>query len=328
MRVLVTGASGFLGINLVRRFASAGASVGALVRRDPDDLALGYLGESAARVKWEIGDVLDRDACADLVSRTRPDVVVHAAAVTQAPEEERRAPAVTFDVNAGGTLNVLEAARVNGRIRFVYVSSGAVYGPAAPQPALAEDAPLQTSGMYAIAKLASERLCIRYHELGLLDTCIGRMGTGYGPMERRTGSRSGTSAVHRAVHAALDGTRWGPLRVAGAEIARDFIHVEDVVDAFWHLSTAAGLQERVYNVGAPDSRPLSEALELLAREVEGFSWLPVAQDAEPDLVQTPQNARSAMDLSRIRRDTSWHLRYDLEGGVIAYLNWCRANPRA
>jgi UDP-glucose 4-epimerase len=325
VRVLITGAAGFVGINLVRRFAAEGADVEALVRRDPDSETLAYLGDLARLIQWHHGDVTARTACIDLIRRLQPDVVLHAAAVTLTPEQELADPARIFDVNVGGTLNLLEAARRAESIRFVFVSSGGVYGPSPPTPALSEDAPVVHSGMYVIGKLASEHLCVRYHELGHVDARIGRMGTGYGPMERGTPSRSGTSVIHRVVRWAFEGGGARPLRTAGAEIARDFIHIDDVAEAFWHLAASEPLPERIYNVGAPESRPLADALAVLAREVSGLTWHEVPTDADADVSQGPPNARASMDLTRIERDTPWRPRYRLEEGVRAYLRWLQSS---
>jgi UDP-glucuronate 4-epimerase len=330
MRVLVTGAGGFVGLHLVRRFAAGGAEVDALVRRPPDAATEAFLGDHAARTSWRFGDVTDRDACDRLVAERRPDVVVHAAAVTFTGDQERAEPARVFDVNAGGTLNALEAARRHGAGTFVYVSSGGLYGAAPPVPALDETAEMRPVNMYAVSKIASEHLCGRYAALSELRVRVGRLGTAYGPMERASGSRSNLSAVQQIVSAAADGAgaagagaAGAPLRVAGAEIARDFVHIDDVAEAFWQLAVVPNLPELVYNVGAPVSEPLAVALDVVAAEVPGFSWRPVAAGEAADLRQVSAQARAAMDVTRLMRDTSWRPRYPLAEGVHAYLAWRR-----
>jgi len=321
MRVLVTGAGGFVGLHLVRRFAAGGAEVDALVRRPPDAATEAFLGELGPRVAWHFGDVTDRDACDRLVADRRPDIVVHAAAVTFTGDQERAEPARVFDVNAGGTLNLLEAARRHGVGTFVYVSSGGLYGAAPPTPALDESAEMRPVNMYAVSKIASENLCGRYAALSDLRVRVGRLGTAYGPMERASGSRSNLSAVQQI----LLGAAGAPLRVAGADIARDFVHIDDVAEAFWELAVAPDLPEHLYNVGAPVSEPLAVALDVVAAELPGFAWRAVPADAEADLRQVPAQARAAMDVTRLVRDTPWRPRYPLVDGVRAYLAWRRAH---
>lgn len=322
MRVLITGAGGFVGVNLVRRFAAGGASVSALARRAPDDANIAFLADVAQRVQWVLGDVTEREACDALIADARPDVVVHAAAVTFTGEQERADPARVFDVNAVGTLNLLEAARRHAVGTFVYVSTGGLYGAAPPLPPLDESTPFQSGSMYAIAKIASEQLCVRYAALSALRVRIGRLGTAYGPMERTTRSRSNMSAVHQAVTAAAPGVT---LRVAGVDVARDFCHVDDVSEAFWLLATDDDLPEHTYNVGATVAAPLRVALDALVERVPGFAWVE-ADAADADVVQTPANARAAMDMRRLERDTPWRERYALAAGIEAYLAWRRNHP--
>jgi len=322
VRVLITGAGGFVGVNLVRRFAAGGWTVDALARRAPDDANTAFLADVAEQVHWVLGDVTDRDRCEALLAASPPDVVVHAAAVTFTSEQERADPATVFDVNAVGTRNLLEAARLAGVGTFVYVSTGGLYGAAPPLPALDEDTPMRPGSMYAIAKIASEHLCVRYAALTGMRARIGRLGTAYGPMERTTRSRSNMSAIHQVVSAAAPGVT---LRVAGAEIARDFCHVDDVSEAFWHLATAADLQEHTYNVGATVAAPLRVALDALSERVPGFAWVEAEPD-QADVVQTAANARAAMDMRRLERDTPWRERYPLVAGIEAYLAWRAEHP--
>lgn len=321
MRVLITGAAGFIGVNLVRRFAVGGCDVTGLVRRAPDSAVHEFMEGLGERVKWVEGDVTDRSAIDELVVRYRPDVVVHAAAVTFTEAQERANPVRVFDVNAGGTINLLEAARRHQLKRFVYVSTGGLYGPAPAEPALDESTLLCAYSMYAIAKIASEQACERIAALSGIDVRIGRLGTAYGPMERTTPSRSNMSAVHRAV--ALAGAGGGCLKVSGAEIARDFCHVDDAIEAFWQLAISDSLQHRVYNVGATRAAPLREALDALAEAVVAFKWQ-ATPALEADVVQTPANARAAMAMGRLVQDTPWRERYSLAEGVIAYLGWLRS----
>lgn len=322
MRVLITGAGGFVGVNLVRRFAASGASVVALARRAPDDANTRFVDDVAERVQWVLGDVTERERCDALIAEARPDVVVHAAAVTFTSDQERAEPARVFDVNAVGTLNLLEAARRHAVDRFVYVSTGGLYGAAPPLPALDESTPFQSGSMYAIAKIASEQLCVRYAALSGLRVRIGRLGTAYGPMERTTRSRSNMSAVHQVVTAAAPGVR---LRVAGADVARDFCHIDDVAEAFWRLASEEELAEHTYNVGATVAAPLRVALDALVECVPGFAWLE-SDVADADVVQTPANARAAMDMRRLERDGGWRERYALADGVAAFVAWRREHP--
>lgn len=321
MNVFVTGAAGFVGVNLVRTFAAQGGVVHAMGRRPPDRATEAYAAEGGT-VRWVVGDVTDADGLRQAVAASGASVVVHAAAVTFTGEQEKAQPARVFEVNAMGTLHALEAARLADAQRFVYVSSGGLYGPAPAEPSLDESTPLRTDNMYAVSKLASERLCGRYGQLTSMRVVVGRLGTAYGPMERTTASRSNLSAVTQALAWATDPHRPSrPMRVAGASIARDFVHVDDVAAAFLALATSPTLRHLEYNVGTPESAPLARGLDALAAALPGFAWEPVDEDDRPDLVQRPEQARAGMDVRRIRADTPWTTARSIEDGVRDTVAW-------
>jgi nucleoside-diphosphate-sugar epimerase len=264
--------------------------------------------------------VTDRSAVAELVASSGITHILHAAAFTASPEQEVDQSARIFDVNAGGTLNLLEAARRGGAQRLVFVSSSGVYGAAPPEPRKHEDAPLTIRNLYTVCKETSERLCRRYSELHSLSAVVGRLGTAYGPMERTTRSRHGMSALYTAAHAALEGRR---LKVHGAGVARDFCHIADVADAYTALLMAEELEHGVYNVAADGAFPLTDALSALADVRPGFSWTE-AEAPEAELVQGPDNARAGLDITRLTQDTGWRPRFDLAAGASAYLDWLEA----
>ncbi|MFN8471848.1 MAG: NAD(P)-dependent oxidoreductase [Anaerolineae bacterium] len=321
MTVLVTGAAGFVGINLVRRFAEEGRDVVALARRAPDDAALRFLGATAQRVTWVNVDVRDRASLIRVSSDNAVEVVVHAATITAPLPVEKADPAAIVDVNLGGTVNVLEAARLAGARRFVFISSTAVYGaPADPTLPILETRPLAISSLYTICKQAAEAICRRYAELYGLSTVVGRLGTAYGPMERATLSRTGMSAAYVLAHAALRG-EW--VRVHAAERYRDFCYIDDVTEAFVRLALADRLTWDVYNVAGDRAYRVCEALDTLKSLVPGFEWADA--DAETaDVATLPPSVRGTLDMSRLRDDCGFTPRFTLAAGLADYLAWLRA----
>ena len=119
----------------------------------------------------------DRPGMAALVASEGVSHLLHAAALTATPEQEQADPARVFEVNAVGTLNLLEAARAAGLERVVFVSSSGIYGPAPPTPLKRESDPLVIDNLYAVSKQASEQLCRRYARLYPLVVVTGRLGT-------------------------------------------------------------------------------------------------------------------------------------------------------
>lgn len=321
MTVLVTGAAGFVGLNIVRRLAERGVPVLAMARQQPDDALRRFLQPVAGLVRFTSADVRDRGGLAELVARENVRRIVHGAAITSA-EAERADPAGFMDVNLGGTLNVLEAARLAGVERVVLISSSGVYGaPADPKRLIREDDPLQIGGLYTVAKQAGEHLCRRYQELYGLSAVAGRLGTAYGPMERPTGSRQSMSQVHSLVHAALEGR---PLAIYGADRLRDVCYIDDVAEAFCALTLAERVSHTLYNVSAGSAHSLRAIAAAVAELLPGLVWEPVATPEAANLVVHPPSERGPMDLSRLRDDLGFTPRYGLREGLAAYLAWLSA----
>ena len=212
MKVLVTGAIGFVGINVVRCLAEQGDKVVALDRSAPDSDALDFLRPVMQRVQLVEADVEDDWALAALVATHRPDGIVHAAAVTPKLETERSMPMRIMNINFMGTMRALEAAREHGVERFLFVSSDGLYGGIQDPTQPVDKRRRRGRGPIPIAKVASEAVCRRYRALYGLEAVSGRVCATYGPMERPTRSRQGMSAICELVRAHLEGR---PARCVG-----------------------------------------------------------------------------------------------------------------
>ena len=321
MSILVTGAAGFVGLNLVRHLAANGQSVIALARRAPDEAALRFLGAWGERVRWATVDVRNRSAMIDLAANARVKVIIHAATVTAPRHIEMGDPTMVLDINIGGTVNALEAARICGARRFVFVSSTVIYGAAAnPMPVTHESAPLAITSLYTIAKQTGEALCRRYTTLFDLSTVSGRLGSAYGPMERTTLSRSGMSVIYQLAHAAVRGE---DIAVFGADRSRDFCYITDVAEAFARLALADTLRYDVYNVAGERAATVREVCDALCTLAPDFSWSECEQQVA-DVVAMPGSERNTLDLSRLRDDVGFVPRYSLLDGLTEYLAWLRS----
>jgi nucleoside-diphosphate-sugar epimerase len=320
--VLVTGANGFVGINVVRRLAQNGADVVALARRAPDRETHAFLGPCTDRVRWIQGDIRDPEPLKAAAGEYGVDHVLHSAAITPTRAMERQAPRRILDVNLGGTLNALEVARSAGARRFVLVSSSGLYGaPPAPLQPLTEAVPPVTGSLYTICKAASEALCRRYQDLHGLSAVAARLGTTYGPMERASQSREHLSQIYILAHRALAGE---VAAVYGAERLRDFCYADDMAEAIAGLVLAADLAYDLYNVATEQTLSLRDVLDTLARLCPAFRWAEVARPDEADVALLPENQRVPLDMSRLRDELGFTPAYDLEAGLRRYLDWLRA----
>jgi UDP-glucose 4-epimerase len=216
MRVLITGGAGFIGSNLARALAHRGDEVAVL-----DDLSTGLVsnldGVDATLIEGTIGD-------AATVARAiqGADAVVHLAARGSVPRSIED-PAATHDVNATGTLRVLEAARSTGA-HVVFSSSSSVYGVNTALPK-AEEMWTQPMSPYGASKLAAESYAMAFRQVYGLDVLALRFFNVYGPLQRP--DHDYAAVIPKFAWLARAGQ---PLTVHGdGEQTRDFTHVDSVV---------------------------------------------------------------------------------------------------
>jgi len=248
MTVLVTGACGFVGCHVVEALARAFPStqVVAADLMTPGPVAVALFTGLLGQVVSVSVDVTDRDAVADLVRRTRPQSIVHAAAITPTPEQERADPVRILDINLGGLANVLQpAATVAGLRRVVFLSSTGVFGPAAGQGPLDEDADPKPGILYGIAKRSGEDLLRRWSEVTGIGGASLRLGSIFGRHENPTPYRGRMSAVGRLLVAGAGGRE---VAVYGRTVLRDWLDGDDLGAAMARLLAAPKLGATLYHV--------------------------------------------------------------------------------
>jgi len=237
MNILVTGAAGFLGSALANRLAADGHSV-----RGLDDLTAGDPARLSPLVLFSRGDVNDRPKLWTLLQDV--ECVYHLAARVSVPESVLY-PREYNAVNVGGTVSVMEAMRDAGVRRVVLVSSGAVYGEQGHQP-LSEDQAPDPRSPYAVSKLAAEYYVRTIGSLWGLESVALRVFNAYGPGQPLPASHA--PVIPRFLRQALTG---GSLVVHGdGNQTRDYIYLDDVVDALAATASAHDVDRQVINVGS------------------------------------------------------------------------------
>lgn len=267
MTWLVTGASGFIGLNLLERLAELGEDVVALDQRPvPEAVAQLF---PAGRLHASDGDVRDRAALARLMARQGVRRVVHAAAITPGPEREAAAPEATVSVNLTGTAAVLQAAAESGVERVVHVSSVAVFGARVPDGAVIdEDRPHDPATLYAITKSASEAIARRIARVSGLSCVTGRLGVVFGRHEQPSGVRDTMSPFWHATRHAMQGA---PL-VLPRPARRNWQYATDAANTLIALGLAARPDHDTYNLGPSQVWSVAEWCDMLARRFDGFRY--------------------------------------------------------
>jgi UDP-glucose 4-epimerase len=261
MNFLVTGAAGFLGSALANRLAREGHQV-----RGLDDLSAGDPQRLEADVLFTRGDVTDRPKLWSLLQDV--DCVYHLAARVSVPESVLY-PREYNAVNVGGTVSVMEAMRDVGVKRVVLISSGAVYGDQPDQP-MREDAVPNPRSPYAVSKLAAEYYVRTIGSLWGIETVALRVFNAYGPGQP-------IPAAHPPVvpHFLRQAVRGGTLVIhSRGDQTRDFVYLDDVVEAMVAAATVPTIDRQVINVGsgaATTIRALAQqVLEVVGSKAE---WL-------------------------------------------------------
>jgi len=273
-QVLVTGGAGFIGAHLVRALLGRGAAVRVIdnfVTGSAANLALATgvpleevhralaAGTAPARVgeRCQVWAADVRDPAASAAACAGVEVIFHQAALRSVPRSLID-PVGTHDVNATGTLALLEAARAAGVRRFVFASSSSVYGDTAV-PKHEGQLP-QPKSPYAASKLAAEGYCAAYSRGFGLSTVALRYFNVFGPWQDPASEYA--AVIPKFIRLAMRGE---PLPVHGdGRQSRDFTYVEDVVEANL-LAADAQADAAVLNVGAGDRHTLLDLIDLLGR---------------------------------------------------------------
>jgi len=303
-RVLVTGGAGFIGSHLVRALLARGDDVRVL-----DNLSTGARANLADHpVELLVADVGEAD---QVRAATRGvDTVFHLGAMISVPVSLEN-PANCYRTNVLGSLHVLEAARRELVRRVVLASSSAVYGD--HDGPVAEDAASRPMSPYASSKLAMEELARLYTSaMGLQTVCL-RFFNVYGP--RQDVHSPYAAVIPLFIEGLLDG-RPPTIHGDGGQ-SRDFVFVEDVVQAMLQASQAA-VAGQVFNIGQGQSWTVLELAETLAALVQE-SLPPVFGPARAGDIRT-----SAADIGRATEALGYRPVWDLHQGLQATVEWTRA----
>ena len=308
-RVLVTGAAGFVGANLARRLAADGHHVTAAVRPASDLWRL----DDGADAGFELRrlDITDADSVERAVAEIRPEWAFHVAAHGAFSwQDDARA---IFQTNVLGTVNLVEACRAAGCEALVNAGSSSEYGYKDHAPD--EEEPLEPNSDYAVAKAAATLYCRQAAREGPMRVVTLRLYTVYGPWEHP--GRLLATLIARGLEGELP-----PLADPG--VARDFVAVDDTVDAFLVAIGSEPASGAVYNVGSGRQTSLAEAVELARREL--------GIEARPEWGAAPSRrwdtSTWVANTARIERELGWRPQTTLEEGFRAMADWVRTTPAA
>jgi UDP-glucose 4-epimerase len=318
-KVFLTGGAGFIGSHLVTRFLKEGAAEVIIY----DNFSTGerrYLKDLPITIIE--GDILDYEKVkaamkgCDLVSHHAAELEVFHGIEDSVHE---------MQVNIQGTLHVLNAAKVNGIEKFIYASSGGVYGQAQkiPEPI---DHPLMPQWPYGVAKLAGEKYCSQYNLYYGLKTVSFRYGIVFGPHEWY--GRVATLFMKRAL------AGQSPVIFGSGNQRRDFVYVDDVVEANilgFQNDHASG---KVFNVGGISKVTIREIAETIIKIINP-KLRPIYDNPKPGEVSKYQPDRRRipselidfiLDNSETTKILGYTPKIDIKTGFQREIEWLKENP--
>jgi nucleoside-diphosphate-sugar epimerase len=304
-RVVVTGGAGFVGSNIVRRLLDDGATVVVLddfYTGDEENLPVGH-----SKLEIVRASVTDFERVRDTFKGA--SVVIHEAArniivSTRNPRED-------YEVNIGGTLNVLLAVRELGIRRVVYASSASVYGNPRYLPINEDDATNMLSP-YAVSKFAGENYCKAFYESYNVSTAVVRYSNVYGTAQRPDNPYCGVIA--KFFESAMSGV--APRIHGDGEQTRDFTYIDDVVEATLLAATSEKAEGQVYNVGTGRETTINQ----LARMIIGVTGAEV-EPAHVDRRDIDNIRRRVVNIEKIRRELRWVPSVTIETGLRRTYQW-------
>jgi GDP-4-dehydro-6-deoxy-D-mannose reductase len=316
VRVLVTGAGGFVGPYLIEALAAAGHEVHGLVRRQDRPERLRSLP-----VTVQVGDLLDAGAFETLVGRLAPDAVCHLAALSFVPEAERD-PAAAYRLNVDGTLAVLAALRARApKARLLFVGSADAYGAVlSDELPIDEEVPLRPLSVYGASKAAADVTAAQWGRAYGLDVVRARPFNHTGPGQSPAFV---CPALARQVAEVEAGRQAPVLRIGNLDPVRDLSDVRDVVAGYLAL-LERGMSGHVYNLCSGLGRSIREVVDVF----RSLARVPIDVVQDPALVRPVDVPRVIGSAERATADTGWRPAIPFEETAASLLASWRAGGGA
>ncbi len=315
MKILITGAAGFIGSHLAERLLADGHTVIAVDNFDDfydPRIKRRNISRCIDRENFRLveADIRDADAMGKAVA-DGVEVIAHLAAKAGVRPSIAQ-PLLYADVNVNGTMVLLEAATKHNIKKFIFASSSSIYGNNKKVPFSEDDNVDFPISPYAATKKAGELICHTYHHLHAIDiTCL-RFFTVYGPRQRPD------LAIHKFARLIKQGK---PIPIYGdGTMMRDFTYIDDIIDGVVAaIAKCAGFN--IYNLG--ESRPIT--VNDLVRKIEEALGKKAVREFLP--AQPGDVERTYADVTKAVEQLGYNPRTTIEAGLAKFVEWFRQDSR-
>lgn len=315
MRILVTGGAGFIGSHLVEKLLATGHEVSIL-----DDFNDFYDPQiKRANVEAVAGDVpihridlRDSGAVNLLFHREKFDAIAHLAARAGVRPSIRQ-PQLYYDTNVGGTLHLLEAARLTGIERFIFASSSSVYGVSKTVPFSESLHLTQTISPYAATKIAGEFLCSTYSHLYQMRIVALRFFTVYGARQRPD------LAIHqftKKIHAGEPIDQFGD-----GTTRRDYTYIDDIIQGVMAAFDYQGPLFDIFNLGESDTIQLKDLIAAIEKTLGRRAKINQLPEQPGDMPVT------CADIAKAKKLLGYHPTTPLTVGLPKFVDWFLSGSR-
>lgn len=309
-RILVTGGAGFIGSHIVDRLLSEGFEVTVIDNLDAGCLKNLEHNQNRAEFHFVKGDIRDWD----LVKKAMKDIdaVFHEAALVSVVLSVQN-PVVTNEINVSGTLNLLKAASDFGVERFIYASSAAVYGEI-PKPREKEELIPNPTSPYGVSKFAAEKYTRLFYKVYGLKTVSLRYFNVFGPRQSFDILSQYGGVITTFLNRLLENK--SPIIYGDGEQTRDFVYVQDIVEANMlalHNKNAFG---ELFNIGSGKSISVNQVTETLKALTNKKTLKNTYTDPKPGDIR-----HSCADISKAQKVLGYNPKFSFEEGLIELIKW-------
>jgi nucleoside-diphosphate-sugar epimerase len=299
--VLITGASGFIGGHLVAALKKTGANIVGIDRKSSAKTT----GSQTAGSDVSQSEQVERVFKSAVSATGKPIEYIFHLAGQKSAALARENPLETLKSSFNGTLNILESSRVSGTVKkVVLISSLAVYGAEEDHSGemLKESDPVYSDSIYSATKISTETIGLAYYKDFSIPVSVARLSNVYGPLQ------SSAAVIPSLIHQMKNGKK---ISMGNTASVRDFIHVQDVVDALIILAANDATTGNIFNVSTAQGTSVKTITDLLSQHLN------YSGEIEVDKNKLRPNEKKIVvaDNSKIKKTTGWFPKVKIDDGL-------------